>query len=81
MWSTITHIISVQPFLCESVHEYCGAQVSENAALSFPPASMAVWGEEEVAVGGEDHKVYIYSLLDPAQPKATLEGPRGKVGG
>lgn len=56
-------------------------QVSENAALPFTPASVAVWGEEELAVGGEDHKVYIYSLLDPAQPKATLEGPRGQVGG
>lgn len=55
-------------------------QVAENVALGFTPASVAVWGEEEVAVGGEDHKVYVYSLLDPAQPKATLEGPRGQVG-
>lgn len=56
-------------------------QVAENVALGCTPASVAVWGEEEVAVGGEDHKVYVYSLLDPAQPKATLEGPRGQVRG
>lgn len=54
--------------------------MSENAALPFTPASVAVWGEEEVAVGGEDHKVYVYSLLDAAQPKATIVGPRGQVG-
>ncbi len=54
-------------------------QAAENAALPFTPLSVAVWAEEEVAVGGEDHKVYVYSLLDPATPKATLEGPRGQV--
>lgn len=56
------------------------AQVSENAALPFTPASVTVWGEEEVAVGGEDNKVYVFSLLDAAQPKATIVGPRGQVG-
>jgi hypothetical protein len=54
-------------------------QAAENAALPFTPSCVAVWGEEEVAVGGEDHKVYVYSLLDPAQPRAVLEGPRGQV--
>ena len=53
--------------------------MAENAALGCAPASVTVWAEEEVAVGGEDHKVYVFSLLDPAQPKAVLEGPRGQV--
>lgn len=53
--------------------------MAENTALGCAPASVTVWAEEEVAVGGEDHKVYVFSLLDPAQPKAVLEGPRGQV--
>jgi hypothetical protein len=49
-------------------------------SLPFTPSSVAVFGEEEVAIGGEDNKVYIYSFGGSSFTRtAVVEGPRGQV--
>jgi WD40 repeat protein len=50
--------------------------------LPCTPLSFAMWGEEEVVVGGENCKVYVYSVggaAGAAAGAAVLEGPRGQV--
>lgn len=55
-------------------------QVAELSSLPFVPSAVAVLGEDEVAIGGEDHKVYIYDIASGAFTlTATITGPRGQV--
>lgn len=51
--------------------------------LPCTPSALAMFGEDEVAVGGEDCKVYVYALGEAESAskgaKAVLGGPRGAV--
>lgn len=47
--------------------------------LPSTPLSVAMWGDDEVAVGGEDCKVYIYAVGAACKEAVMLEGPRGQV--
>ncbi len=63
---------------------YRGAEVVASVdTLPCVPASVAVFGEDEVAVGGEDNKVYVYTIGGggalAAAAAAVLEGPRGQI--
>ncbi|KAJ3172014.1 hypothetical protein HDU88_006826 [Geranomyces variabilis] len=57
-----------------------GAQLGDKK-LDWTPASVAIAPNgKDVAVGGEDHKVHIYTLDgNSLKDKATLEGNRGAV--
>ena len=47
--------------------------------LPFTPSAIAVLGEDEVAIGGEDNKVHIYDLASGMTAGPIIEGPRGQV--
>lgn len=55
--------------------------MAEQPSLPFVPSALSVLGEDEVAIGGEDNKVYIYDIASGAFIlKHTVTGPRGQVG-
>ena len=47
--------------------------------LPCTPLSVTMWGEEEVVVGGEDCKAYVYAVGAASKEAVVLEGPRGQV--
>ncbi|CAM9730113.1 unnamed protein product [Chrysoparadoxa australica] len=57
-----------------------GATIVKTLETTYTPASVALLGEEEVAVGADDNKIYIYALsgADLTQTQ-VIEGHRGKV--